>query len=56
MVQVYDSDMEEDDTCQAAQDKLNKLKAPLFNEYKFPPKAGVCLEGIVFLLVKSMLY
>ncbi|KAG6884672.1 hypothetical protein C0993_009053 [Termitomyces sp. T159_Od127] len=43
---VYDSALDENDNCQVAQDKLDKLKAPLFHEYLFPPKAGVCLEDM----------
>ncbi|KAG6880480.1 hypothetical protein C0993_006486, partial [Termitomyces sp. T159_Od127] len=42
---VYDTTLDEDDNRRVAQEKLDKLKAPLFNDYKFPPKAGVTLEG-----------
>ncbi|KAI9433701.1 hypothetical protein H4582DRAFT_2185552, partial [Lactarius indigo] len=43
--QVYDIDLEDDENRQVAESLLkNKLRAPLF-EYKFPPRADVCLEG-----------
>ncbi|KAG6877284.1 hypothetical protein C0993_008878 [Termitomyces sp. T159_Od127] len=45
--QVYDTALDESDNRQVAQNKLDKLKAPLFNDYQFPPKASVTLEGMV---------
>ncbi|KAG6886692.1 hypothetical protein C0995_005811 [Termitomyces sp. Mi166 len=52
--QVYDSDLDEDENRKAAQDKLNELKAPLFNDYKFPPRAGICLEGMCNICMMTM--
>ncbi|KAI9428856.1 hypothetical protein H4582DRAFT_2105768 [Lactarius indigo] len=44
--QVYDIDLEDDENRQVAESLLkNKLRAPLF-EYKFPPRADVCLEDM----------
>ncbi|KAH9029953.1 hypothetical protein EDB85DRAFT_2074375 [Lactarius pseudohatsudake] len=43
--QVYDADLEEDENREVAERLLkDSLRAPLF-EYKFPPRADVCLEG-----------
>ncbi|KAG6867557.1 hypothetical protein C0993_001263 [Termitomyces sp. T159_Od127] len=44
---VYDTTLDEDDNRRVAQEKLDKLKAPLFNDCQFPPKAGVTLEGML---------
>jgi hypothetical protein len=46
IIQVYDERLEEDENREAA-DRLLKenLRAPLF-EYKFPPRADVCLEDM----------
>ncbi|KAG6867802.1 hypothetical protein C0993_010870 [Termitomyces sp. T159_Od127] len=49
--QVYDDSLDENDNRQIAQDKLDKLKAPLFNDYQFPPKAGVILQGMLINLL-----
>jgi len=43
--QVYDTSLKEDENRKAAEGLLkDNLRAPLF-EYKFPPRADVCLEG-----------
>ncbi|KAH8979812.1 hypothetical protein EDB86DRAFT_2859446 [Lactarius hatsudake] len=44
--QVYDADLEEDQNREFAERLLkDSLRAPLF-EYKFPPRADVCLEDM----------
>ncbi|KAH8985765.1 GTP-binding protein [Lactarius hatsudake] len=44
--QVYDADLEEDQNREVAERLLkDSLRAPLF-EYKFPPRADVCLEDM----------
>ncbi|KAG6914450.1 hypothetical protein DXG01_017183, partial [Tephrocybe rancida] len=42
--QVFDIDLDDDENRTAAGTKLAQLQAPLF-KCKFPPRAGVCLEG-----------
>ncbi|KAI9431702.1 hypothetical protein H4582DRAFT_1858678 [Lactarius indigo] len=52
--QVYDIDLDDDKNRQVAESLLkDKLRAPLF-EYKFPPRADVCLEG-AFVQVKVLI-
>ncbi|KAH9051090.1 hypothetical protein EDB87DRAFT_1695719 [Lactarius vividus] len=44
--QVYDGDLDEDKNREVAENLLkDSLRAPLF-EYKFPPRADVCLEDM----------
>jgi len=38
-------DLDEDENREVAATVLKKLQGPLF-EYKFPPRADVCLEGM----------
>ncbi|KAG6905304.1 hypothetical protein DXG01_003580, partial [Tephrocybe rancida] len=45
--QVFDIDLDDDENRTAAGTKLAELQAPLF-KCKFPPRAGVCLEGAAY--------
>ncbi|KAG6913273.1 hypothetical protein DXG01_008235, partial [Tephrocybe rancida] len=45
--QVFDIDLDDDENHAAAERKLAELQAPLF-KCKFPPRAGVCLEGAAY--------
>ncbi|KAI9433695.1 GTP-binding protein, partial [Lactarius indigo] len=50
--QVYDIDLDDDKNRQEAERLLkDELRAPLF-EYKFPPRADVCLEGALIMLLQ----
>ncbi|TFK59573.1 hypothetical protein BDN72DRAFT_780534 [Pluteus cervinus] len=47
ITQVYDFDKSEDENRQIAEHELEiKFKKPLY-EYKFPPRAHVCTEGLI---------
>ncbi|KAG6906528.1 hypothetical protein DXG01_013461 [Tephrocybe rancida] len=45
--QVFDIDLDDDENRTTAEKKLAELQAPLF-KCKFPPRAGVCLEGATY--------
>ena len=49
ITQVYDDDKSEDENRQVAEHELEtKFKKPLYG-YRFPPRAHICTEGLIYL-------